>query len=174
MKGHKKKLGILLLALVLALGGLGIGYTHWTDSLYIAGTAHIAENDPGFVPGSCEFSQHPDDPDEDDDCDCDCIFTDSDGDGDYDTMEATIINVDTFCVYRLYSTIRNDGTLPMRIKNIQVTYDSPVMIAEEESLVNTVLDPGDEATLKLSIAIGAAMADTYTFSVKITSCPWNQ
>jgi hypothetical protein len=171
MKGHKQRLGVLLLAVLLALGGLGIGYAHWTDSLYIAGTATIGENDPGFT-GDYEFSQHPEDPDIDDDCDCTCTFTDSDGD--YDTVEATIINVDTFCVYRLWATIKNNGTVPMRIDSIQITYDSPVMIAEEEPLVNTVLDPGDEAKLKLSIAIGAAMADTYTFSVKITSCLWNQ
>jgi hypothetical protein len=173
MKGHKQRLWVLLLAVLLALGGLGIGYAHWTQSLYIAGTATIGENDPGFT-GDCEFSQNPEDPDIDDDCDCTCAFTDSDSDGDYDTMEATIINVNTFCVYRLYSTILNEGTLPMRIDSVQITYSSPVMIAEEEPLVNTVLDPGDEVTLKLSIAIGAAMADTYNFSVKITSCLWNQ
>ena len=173
MKGHKQKLGIFLLALLLALGGLGIGYAHWTKSLYIAGTATIGENDPGFT-GEYEFSQHPDDPDRDPDWGCTCDFSDSDGDGDLDTMDATITNVDTFCVYRLYSTIRNDGTVPMQIKSVQITYSSPVMIAEEETLVGTVLDPGAVATCKLSIAIGAAMADTYTFSVKITSCLWDQ
>ena len=172
MKGHKQKLGVLLLALVLALGGLGIGYAHWTESLDIAGTVTTGDFDPGFT-GYYEFFQHPEDEDIDPDCGCTCNFSDSDGDGDYDTMEATITSVNTFSVYRLYSTIRNDGTVPMRIDSVQITYSSPVMIAEEETLVNTVLDPGDEATLKLSIAIAGAMADTYTFSVKITSCLWN-
>ena len=174
MKGHKQKLGVLLLALLLALGGLGVGYAHWTQSLYIAGTANIGIGDPGFT-GVYDFSQHPEDEDIDPDCGCTCTFTDSDGDGDYDTMEATITNVNTFSVYRLYCTIKNGGTLPMRITKVQISYDSPVMIAEEEPLVNTVLDPGAEATLKLSIAVGEAMTDTsYTFTVQITSRPWNK
>lgn len=173
MKGHKQKLGILLLALLLALGGLGIGFAHWTGSLDIAGTAHTGVFDPGFT-GEWQFFQDPDDPDIDPDCGCTCIFIDSDGDGDYEVMEATITHVDTFCGYRLYSTIKNNGTVPMRIKNIQIIYDSPVMITEEETLVGTVLAPGAEATCKLLIAIGAAPAETYTFSVKITSCLWNQ
>ena len=173
MKGHKGKLGILLLALLLALGGLGVGYAHWTDSLDIAGTAHFGSNDPGFT-RDYEFFQDPEDEDIDPDYGCTCAFIDSDGDSDYDTMEATIIKVNTFCGYKLYSTISNGGTVPMRIAKIQIAYDSPVMIAEEETLVNTVLDPGDEATLKLLIGVGAALEDTYTFSVKITSCLWYQ
>lgn len=172
MKEHKGKIGVLFLALVLALGGMGIGYAHWTDSLYITGTAQTGEEDPGFT-GDYEFFQDPEDPDIDEDCGCVCTFTDTDGDGDYDTMEATIIHVNSFSVYSLHSAIRNYGTLPMRITAVQITYSSPVMIAEEETLVGTVLDPGDEVMMKLSIAIGAAMADTYSFSVKITSILWN-
>lgn len=178
MKGHKQKIGVLLLALVLALAGLGIGYAHWTQSLYITGSATIGEMDPGFVDGSCEFSQVFQDPnnpeDIDPDCDCTCSFTDSDNDGDLDTMDATIINVNTFCGYKLYSTIRNDGTVPMRIDAIQITYSSPVMIAEEGTLVGAVLDPDEDRTLKLLIGVGPAMADTYSFSVKITATLWNQ
>lgn len=33
-----KKIGLLSLALVLALGALGVGYAHWTDTIYIEGT----------------------------------------------------------------------------------------------------------------------------------------
>lgn len=173
MKGHKQKIGLLLLALVLALGGLGIGYAHWTDSLDVTGTVHWGSTDPGFVPGSCEFSQDPSDNYTDPDCGCDCNFIDSDGDGDYEIMEATITHVDTFCGYKLYSTIRNDGTVPVRIDNIQITFSSPVMICEEETLVGAVLDPGDEATCKLLIGVGPAMADTYSFSVQITATLYN-
>jgi hypothetical protein len=35
-----KKIGLLCLALVLALGTLGIGYAHWMDTIYIEGKVH--------------------------------------------------------------------------------------------------------------------------------------
>jgi len=39
----KKKLGILALALVLAVGAMGLGYAAWTDTLYIEGTVSTGE-----------------------------------------------------------------------------------------------------------------------------------
>jgi hypothetical protein len=44
-----KKIGILSLALVLALGSLGIGYAHWSDALYVGGTATTGEVLVGFT-----------------------------------------------------------------------------------------------------------------------------
>lgn len=43
-----KKIGILCLALVLALGSLGIGYAHWSETLEIAGTVSTGDIDPKF------------------------------------------------------------------------------------------------------------------------------
>ena len=173
MKGYKQKLGILLLALMLALGSLGITHAHWVQIPHIGGTVTIGEGDPGFT-GDWDFFQNPDDPDIDDEYYCTCNFTDSDDDGDLDVMEATITNVDPLCVYKLYSAIRNDGTLPMQITDIQIIDTGEVTIAEEETLVGTMINPGDEATCKLYIDIGEAMAGEYSFSVHITSCLWNQ
>ncbi len=66
-----KKIGLLSLALVLALGSLGIGYAHWTDTLQIKGDinngwvdvnfASQYDNDPGDMndpmgPGSWQFT----------------------------------------------------------------------------------------------------------------------
>jgi len=44
-----KKIGILCLALVLALGSLGIGFAHWSDQLYVEGTVETGEVLIGFV-----------------------------------------------------------------------------------------------------------------------------
>ena len=38
-----KKIGFLVLAIVLAIGSLGIGYAAWTDTLYINGTVNTGE-----------------------------------------------------------------------------------------------------------------------------------
>ncbi|MBA7659393.1 hypothetical protein ES703_67371 [subsurface metagenome] len=40
-----KRIGLLALALVLALGGLGIGYANWTDEVKIIGTVQTSEVD---------------------------------------------------------------------------------------------------------------------------------
>ena len=54
-----KKLGLLCLALVLALGALGVGYAAWTDTIFISGTVNtgnlsaifrdVVSNDDGAV-----------------------------------------------------------------------------------------------------------------------------
>ena len=44
-----KKIGLFSLALVMALGSLGIGYAHWSDQLYINGTVYTGEVLIGFV-----------------------------------------------------------------------------------------------------------------------------
>ncbi len=43
-----KKIGILALALVMALGALGIGYAHWTDTLEIEGDINTGWVDVNF------------------------------------------------------------------------------------------------------------------------------
>jgi hypothetical protein len=42
---NKKKIGLLALALVLALGALGVGYAAWTDTIFITGTVETGSVD---------------------------------------------------------------------------------------------------------------------------------
>jgi hypothetical protein len=51
-----KKIGLLCLALVLALGTLGIGYAHWTDTIYINGQVTTGELCWKFA--SCSLLDH--------------------------------------------------------------------------------------------------------------------
>ena len=44
-----KKIGLLALALVLALGSLGIGYAHWTETLQIKGDVNTGWIDVNFM-----------------------------------------------------------------------------------------------------------------------------
>ncbi len=50
-----KKIGILALALVLALGALGIGYASWTDTITIDGTVNTGDVDINVVGYSSTF-----------------------------------------------------------------------------------------------------------------------
>ena len=56
-----KKIGLLCLALVLALGALGVGYAHWTDTVYInqaVETGTVAWEFAGF-PGQADPGNDP-------------------------------------------------------------------------------------------------------------------
>lgn len=167
-------MGILLLALMLGLGALGVTHAHWVQISYIGATATIGEGDLGFTTEQCEFFQYYGTSDTD--YGCTCNFTDSDGDGDLDVMEATITGLDPSCGYKLYSTISNNGTLPMRIDDVQIQNPNPgqVTISEEVTLVGTQVDPGDTETCKLLIETEDAPPDPYSFSVNLTSCLWNE
>jgi len=47
-----KKFGLLCLALVLALGALGVGYASWTDTIFISGTVNTGEACLSIEPGT--------------------------------------------------------------------------------------------------------------------------
>ena len=66
-----KKFALLCLAIVLALGALGVGYAAWTDTIYIDGTVNtgslcleIEDNSWGEVSGNCPPTQFAADPDQ--------------------------------------------------------------------------------------------------------------
>jgi hypothetical protein len=44
-----KKIGLLCLALVLALGALGVGYASWTDTIFVTGTVNTGSVDLSIV-----------------------------------------------------------------------------------------------------------------------------
>jgi hypothetical protein len=47
-----KKIGLLCLALVLALGALGVGYASWTDTIFVDGTVQTGSVCINFMPNS--------------------------------------------------------------------------------------------------------------------------
>jgi len=51
-----KKIGLIVLALVVALGALGVGYAAWSDTLNITATATVGEFDVDFI--DYEVTQH--------------------------------------------------------------------------------------------------------------------
>lgn len=52
-----KKIGLICLALVLALGGLGVGFAMWSETLTITGTVDTGDLDADFQSGSVTFVQ---------------------------------------------------------------------------------------------------------------------
>ena len=54
MRRHTGKIGFLFLALVIALGGLGVGFAAWTDSLLVQGEVNTGEVNWRVINPSCE------------------------------------------------------------------------------------------------------------------------
>lgn len=129
-----KKIGLICLALVLALGTLGIGYALWSENLYIEGVANTGEVDWEFYntqsPGSPPVFTHDDqgiDPGWDKDVAWkDVYFTDSDGDGDYDTMTLIIHNAYPGYFNHGSFWVHNNGTVPIHIVDFFMTYGGQV------------------------------------------------
>jgi hypothetical protein len=145
-----KKIGLLSLALVLALGALGIGYAAWTDNIFISGTVetgsvccHYVEpaftlDDPYDELGAPRVSY---------DRTCDPVtmgnrhvYGTQEGENDakdVGSSEATIkaeddhiVEVVLTNVYPCYFTtitthIQNCGTIPVRLKEPTLTYPDP-------------------------------------------------
>ena len=126
-----KKIGLICLALVLALGALGVGYARWADNLYLEGAVTMGEVDWAFdnhlTPGAYpEVTQH------DNGIDplwgkevgsTEWLFIDSDIDGDYDTLQLTILNAYPFYYNHLSTWVHCNGSVPIIIVGAWVSFD---------------------------------------------------
>jgi hypothetical protein len=56
----KKKLGLISLAMVLALGTLGVGYAHWSDTVYINQTVETGTVKIGIIKAGVTLEQEKD------------------------------------------------------------------------------------------------------------------
>ncbi len=136
-----KKIGMLLLVLLLALGGLGVGFAKWSEPLYINGTVNTGELDWEITNCSMldTFAPPPYHPTETPDYTCHPGFeydpvhgyywqldknvgwgeqelVDSDDDGDNDTLEVTLHNAYPCYFNSVSFYVRNNGTIPLIIE----------------------------------------------------------
>ncbi len=196
------KIGVLILALVLALTALGVGFAMWSETLTITGNVNTGELDKEFVVGS--FMQK--DTGLDWTCDtglvnvrqldkdvgsCAGEFSDSDGDGDLDTLTVTISNAYPCYYTEISIKEHNNGTIPLIITGAVLTYggkdyplpDGKVVTTDDgvfeiRWLNNTghQLDPCDvlEESWEIHILQPAQENTTYTFIIKVGAVQWNE
>jgi len=151
-----KKMVILCLTLVLALGSLGIGYAAWTDTVYIDGTVEtgkvcvgldperISEIDPcpdqnwttwfhdGFTvscPMGYRFTGIGDAPEGK--CPATVVFdpVDEDGDGYIDILNVTINDAYPHFLTHISIYICNCGTIPLKVQ-APIIEQSPYLLIE--------------------------------------------
>ncbi len=180
-----KKFGILCLALVIALGTLGVGYAAWTDTIFIDGTVNTGSVVLGFDPGridevggcpdknfdtwdynghsvSCppgySFGGVANAPENK--CVADVTFNpiDEDGDGYYDILEVTITDAYPYFVADISFWVCNYGTIPLKIEAPVIT-QSPWLLIEYGDNIGTQLHPGMCA--EISFYVGVTQHEGY-------------
>lgn len=144
-----KKIGILTLVLIFALGSLGVGYAHWSQTLFIEGTVNTGSFCVGF---SHQYSDDPveepcnpgaiDDSDRFDPgytknvagCDCDlvdpklCCEPDKEA---WERMLITVCNAYPSYTNTIHFSLDNCGTIPAEVvgATIVMVDTTPVSIA---------------------------------------------
>lgn len=144
-----KKIGVICLAVLLALGALGLGYAKWFDTLNIQGTVETGELDWEFVANS--FNQKDIGLDWTGDLLTSPVLTqldkdvgsttgalcDTDDDGDFDLLTVTIDNAYPCYANDIHFWVHCNGTVPLIIERviingqIEITKDpSPVALLD--------------------------------------------
>jgi hypothetical protein len=120
-----KRIGLICLALVFALGALGVGYAHWSDEVYIEGTVEMGD----FLVGWEDILLEEDSDDDDKDvCDMLCTLEDPET-GVHHVPVQTVYHTLVVHIDNGYPqfwglnkvTIKNAGTIPAHIVDVIVT-----------------------------------------------------
>ena len=178
-----KKVGLLVLALVVALGGLGIGYAAWTDTIFVNGSVTTGSvcmlverwNEVGDCPDqnfatwdyngfsySCPpgyaFGGIADAPEGK--CPATVSFTphDYDGDGFTDTLDVTIDNAYPYFAADISFYVCNCGTIPVKIK-APVIEQSPFLLIEYGNNIGSQLHP--QQCAEISFWVGVTQHEGY-------------
>lgn len=197
-----KKIGVIALTLVLALGIIGVGYALWAENLYITGTVTTGEVDWEFyniadplLPPTVTQEDTGYDPPllEKDVASSTWSFEDSDGDGDFDKLNIFIVDAYPL-YYNHYSTwVHCNGSVPIIIVGAYVSFDGGA--TEEWMIVGEWVTSADGAlrvnfgdnygnqlhfcdSRNVSFAVQvlqpAQQNTTYTFSIRYVAVQYNE
>lgn len=173
-----KKLALICLALVISLGGLGVGYAMWSDTVTISGpvttgTADVCVKDVSSneaIPGNADPQ---------------CLIGDNSEGKDVAYVSYEIIDCDEvrFTVHNAYPyysvishfTVCNQGTIPVRWQQPMLTdYDPTVMTLSAWD--GSQLEPGDcnDFTFQVCFLQPAQQNATYSFTIQVKYVQWNE
>jgi len=174
-----KRIGVLAMALLLALGAMGTAYGAWVEDLYINSTVSIGNTDASLdcadpccsvVPATADTS-------------IDCS-------GGSMTLDITVTNAQFNATpslnphYYCDFTVSNTGSLPIRIQSVTLAQSAPnpdpykgvsaAIILPDP----TVLDPGETTTtagqVHIYLTTDASVGQTLEYTLTATVVLWNE
>lgn len=173
----------LTLTITVLLVAAGTGYARWATLVHLSGHVSTGEVDIEFTCCTCNDPTNTVDPGHDKDVGwCDCQLVDTDEDGDADLVRLRIANGYPGYRCEFEVTVRNNGTIPVRIVETRLLHDYDVDVIEiggswvDGSLLGTQLDPGesDSGVLQLHVKQAASQNMDYTFTLEIEAVQWNE
>ncbi len=151
-----KKIGLICLALVLALGAVGFGYAHWSDQLYVEGTVKGGQLMVGFTEVLInETHENPNPPPDyldgeylgKDVGDVTCVFEGyREGHTGKHGYEGVVVTItDAYPCYQVHITfvVDNLGSIPVIFEGVTIT-DPSGRLTYDPDLEALVDDAGDE------------------------------
>jgi len=170
----RRKLGFLCLALVLAMGTLGVGYALWYEDLYIEGTVNTGTVDVEWSYGPVWDTETKD-----------VSWSDVVIDG--DTMYITIYNAYPSIWYHHQFDIHSVGTIPVHftdwvIDRGNLPAGATLQIWEDSSnpgggpITDAQLHEGDMwyGCVEVHLDNDAAQGAQYTFSISVMAHQYNE
>ena len=160
-----KKIGLLCMALVLALGMLGVGYATWTDTVYIDGTVNM-----GTV--GIELSEDTASDDEAPEKDVSSITCVVDG----DTLFVTVTNAYPCITYTNTFDVHCTGSVPVILKTDWNMANVPAGATITVSGIDGEQIHYCDAvwgTITVHIDNTVAQGSSFTFSCTITGTQYN-
>jgi len=198
-----KKILLVTLSIILAMGALGVGYALWFEELYVDVTVNTGELDWEFwnheVPAgyptepTYTYADHGFDPPAyiKDVAQTNHVWVDRDGDLDWDTLELEIIDAYPGYYNHISTHVHCNGTVPLIIVGAWVTYgDSEawlpagdwVTIFDGAMRVSFGNNYGDQLhfcdsrdiSFDFKILQPAEQGHTYTFSIRYVAVQYNE
>lgn len=169
-----RKIGLLLLALIIALGCSGVAYASWNNTLQASGTVNTGSFEQGFI--ACSTNDPPGtiDPGKPQDVASTVAQLACPENGGWRKVLVTITNAYPCYYSEVYFTLKNHGTTPARIASITITNPPELTVAVIEDLVDVVLKPCAtiNGTVSVHVEQIATPGTTYTFTIEIKLVLW--
>ena len=169
-----KKIGLLCLSLVLALGLMGGGLAYWTDVLYISGTVATGELDLAFT--NAETDDNEDEVSLGFDVGWNEVsLSDTDDDGDLDQAVITVHNAYHSFKCITWFTVENVGTIPVHITVTVTSSDPELDISISDDPTSTIIQPGESVIFDVTCHVlsTAHMSSQYSYVVDVLGDQFN-
>lgn len=170
-----KKIGLISLALVLALGLGGVGYATWADVLTITGTVNTGTVSAVLSTGACS------DDEVKDVSSISCVLTDP------KTLTVTVTNAYPSITYTCEFDVHNTGTVPVILKPVVINLagvpaGATITVLKDDGnpLEGTQIEQfgGDPDTIygKITVHINNTVdqGGSFSFSVTIDATQYNE